>query len=370
VRDVHGQSHVREVEAVAQPDQRQRDDVMRDELLEVLSRLLEHQQQHDHLLRPVARLQQVVRLEQGLVREVRVARVHAGGVEVPHGRAPHDVQPQRADDGEVDGRVRLLHEARLLGARADAVVYGGRAEDALHEQLAREGQEDRVEGHEGEVAAPLAVLHRRRIVRLGKRVGEEEGGAHGVGLGRVRGVAAGDGEAGEQRAQPGVAQRDGLPAAEEGAHAPALGAAGGRVVRRGRRGVVGERRGLVHDLSCGQRKGRRGGTRHGAGGRTGVTAGELAVDDWSYMVARAGAEVSPCGSPRRAEESRRRRGGFAAASAESREVVAERAGKGSVAAGCFAIGSIGAMASVRGFRSWDWKAVVFFEALKIFNKPP
>jgi hypothetical protein len=116
VRDVHGQPHVRKVEAVAQPNQRESDDVMRDQLLEVLTRLLEHQQQHNHLLRPVARLQQVVRLEQGLVREVRVPLVHAGRVKIPDGRAAHDVQPERAKHGKVSGRVRLLHEARLLRA--------------------------------------------------------------------------------------------------------------------------------------------------------------------------------------------------------------------------------------------------------------
>jgi hypothetical protein len=100
-----------------------------------------------------------------------------------------------------------------------------------------------------------------------------------------------------------------------------------------------------------------------------VATGELPVDDWSYMVARAGAEVSPCGSPPRAEESGRWRG-FADASAESRDVVAERVGKGSVAAGCFAIGSIGAMARKRGFQRLDWEAVVVEEELKIFNKLP
>lgn len=71
-------------------------------------------------------------------------------------------------------------------------------------------------------------------------------------------------------------------------------------------------------------------------------SGEPPADDWSYMVASAGAEVSPCGSPRRVDESGRRRG-FAVASWESRDVVAERSGKGSVAAGVFAIWLIDAM---------------------------
>jgi hypothetical protein len=38
--DVHGQTHVGKVEAVAQADEGQADDVMADQLLEVLARLL------------------------------------------------------------------------------------------------------------------------------------------------------------------------------------------------------------------------------------------------------------------------------------------------------------------------------------------
>jgi hypothetical protein len=101
--------------------------------------------------------------------------------------------------------------------------------------------------------------------------------------------------------------------------------------------------------------------------RTGVAAGELPVEDWSYMVARAGAEVSPGGSPRRAESSGRRRG-FAAGLAESREEVAERAGKGSAAAGRFGIGAEGGLA----FGCWMLDVgdgmVVVLRRLKIFIK--
>ena len=62
-RDVDRNAHVGEMEAIAQPDERKRDYMMENELFEVLSRLLEHQYQHDGLLRPIARLQQVVGLE-------------------------------------------------------------------------------------------------------------------------------------------------------------------------------------------------------------------------------------------------------------------------------------------------------------------
>jgi hypothetical protein len=57
MRDVHCNAHVGKVEAVAEPDQADGDDVVRNELAEILPRLLEHQKQHDELLCPVAGLQ-------------------------------------------------------------------------------------------------------------------------------------------------------------------------------------------------------------------------------------------------------------------------------------------------------------------------
>ena len=120
VRNVHRQTHVRKVKPITQPDQRQRDDVMRHQLLKVLARLLQHQQQHAHLLQPVARLDEVVRLERGRVEPMRKAVVHGARVKVPEWRlVAHDVQPERTEDAKVYGRVGLLHEAGLLGAGAE-----------------------------------------------------------------------------------------------------------------------------------------------------------------------------------------------------------------------------------------------------------
>ena len=112
--DVHGDTHVREMEPVAQPDERQGDDVMQHQLLEVLPRLLQLQHQDQALLRPVRGLQEIVCLEHRLVRSVRESFVHARGVEIPHRRAAHHVQAKRPEDGEVDRGVELLHEPRQL----------------------------------------------------------------------------------------------------------------------------------------------------------------------------------------------------------------------------------------------------------------
>jgi hypothetical protein len=170
VRDVHGNSHVSEMEAVAQPDERKRNDVVQHQLLEVLTRFLQLQHQHDSLLRPVRRLQQIVSLEVRLVSAMRESLVHASRVEVPHGCARHDPESERSKDGKVHCRVRLLHEARLFPTALDSCADCEGSDQALHAELAGEGEDDGVERDESEVLLALAILRRVADV-CGKSVG-------------------------------------------------------------------------------------------------------------------------------------------------------------------------------------------------------
>lgn len=239
MRDVHGNTHVGEMEAVAAPNQRNSDDVVAHEFLEVLARLLEHQHQHNGLLRPVARLEQVVRLDDGLVGSVREALVHADRVEVPHGRARHDPDAERAVETKVQRRVRLLHEARLLRPLFDAIANRQRAKKPLHAELAREGQHYHVEAHKGKVACSLAIVRRamrvgahscwyERIARI-KRVREEQARGYGVRRVRVYEVQRCNEEGEQQRAEPRVAYTRALELGEGAAHRATFGAAGGLV---------------------------------------------------------------------------------------------------------------------------------------------
>lgn len=190
VGDVHGNAHVCEVEAVAEPDQREGDDVVRNQLLEILARLLQHKQQHNGLLCPVARLQEIVRFEYGLVRPVGKALVHARRVEIPHGAAAHDPEAKGPVETKVQGRVGLLHEPALLGAALDAARNRDGADEALHAELARKAQDDDVEANKGEVARALAVVCGRigigadgrgdKGVVAWERVREEQTGGDGV----------------------------------------------------------------------------------------------------------------------------------------------------------------------------------------------
>lgn len=102
------------MEAVTQPDQGHCDNVMQDQLFEILSGLLQHEQQDNGLLCPVAGLQQIVGLEDSFVATVRETLKHGICVEVPDWRTVHDVQAKGTENGKVDGSVELLHESGLL----------------------------------------------------------------------------------------------------------------------------------------------------------------------------------------------------------------------------------------------------------------
>ncbi|KAL8371345.1 hypothetical protein RB595_001256 [Gaeumannomyces hyphopodioides] len=176
------------MEPVAQAYQGERDDVMGDQLLEVLARLLHAEYKDQSLLGPVGSLEQVVEFEIGVVGAVGEVLVHAAGVEVPDRGAAHDVHAGGPEDAKVDGRVGLLHEAGLFAPRAHAGVAGKGPQQLLHDELAGEGQDDGVEGDEGDVPAALAVLARAGVAGLGlERVREEDEAVDRVGLGRVGG---------------------------------------------------------------------------------------------------------------------------------------------------------------------------------------
>lgn len=171
------------MEPVTAPDQSQGDEVVCNEFFEVLAGLFQTKQKHNHLLRPVTCLQQVVSLEDGLVRLMRESLVHGLRVEVPHGRPAHDIQAKGSVYGEVHGGVKLLHEPGLLGAVPDAEADRNRPDEALHEKFAREREDNGVEGHEGEVACAFAILYGCGGVRARfsfERVGEEQGSGYRV----------------------------------------------------------------------------------------------------------------------------------------------------------------------------------------------
>lgn len=155
---------------------------------------------------------------------MRESFVHARRVEIPDRRPAHDEQPQGAENAKVDGGVELFHEPTHLPLLAYPQPNGQGTNEALHEKLAGEGEDDGVEGDEGEVLRALAVLRDMADVR-GERasafverrvgVGEEEGGMERVVFAGGDEVEGEDDEDEDERGEPGVLQCDPLPAAEE-----------------------------------------------------------------------------------------------------------------------------------------------------------
>lgn len=107
---VDGNTHVREVEPVAQDNKGQSDDMVSHKLSEVLTRLLHAQKQDNGLLCPVRSLEQVVKLEDGLVGLVQEGLVHASRVEISHWRSAHDIHARRSHECKVEGCVHLFHK--------------------------------------------------------------------------------------------------------------------------------------------------------------------------------------------------------------------------------------------------------------------
>ena len=122
MRDINRNTHIREMEPITQPNQRQSHNMMSHQLLKILPRLLQPQTQHNKLLSPITRLQQVIRFKHALVRSMWEPLKHACRIEIPHRRPAHHIQSQRSKDGKVNSGVDLFHEAVLLCAALDAVV--------------------------------------------------------------------------------------------------------------------------------------------------------------------------------------------------------------------------------------------------------
>jgi hypothetical protein len=223
VRDIHSNTHICEMEPIAQPDERKCNDVVQDQLLEVLARLFQLQHQYDGLLRPVRCLQQVVGFEVRLVSTVREAFVHASCVEVPYGSARHDPESEWSKDSKVHGRVCLLHEASLLSTALDTCTNGQRQDQALHAELASESEDDSVESDESKVFLAFAILCRVANVswesvcalmegRVGVRV---QCWVQRVVLSRRNVICRQQDEKKQQRHGPGVLEGHALPSFEQ-----------------------------------------------------------------------------------------------------------------------------------------------------------
>ena len=163
MRDVDCNAHVCEVEAVAQPNKCKRDNMMANKLFEVLPRLLQPQQEDDGLLGPVTRLQQIVGFEGSFLRSMWESLKLSRRIDIPKWTPRHHVQGEWPKEGKVHGSVHLLHKSALLVSASNATPESQWPDEALHEKLTREAENDGIEGDEGDVVGTLAI-HRAVIL--------------------------------------------------------------------------------------------------------------------------------------------------------------------------------------------------------------
>ena len=166
------------------------------------------------------------------MRAVRERLVHAGRIKPPNRCPAHDVNAKRAEDCEVDGGVHLLHEAALLRSCHYAIGTSHWPDEALHQELPGEGEDDDIEGDELEIVDALAIVGggirvgtrpgRYQKRACGLRVGDEDGGVERVRLGGIDGIEHEHGEDNDERVDPCVCEGEVPPPAQQGPRFPPL----------------------------------------------------------------------------------------------------------------------------------------------------
>ena len=184
------------------------------QLFEVFSRLLQLQHEDDRLLRPVARLQQVVGFEDCFVCSVWEPLEHGRRIEEPQGASRHHVEAEGPKNRKVHGCIHLLHKPALLVSAPNACTRRQRPDEPLHKELACEAEHNGVKGDKGDIVWALAIqrrailLIRKRIKRVsvarGQGVGEKDGPVNGIGFGRVNGIGGEDNQDEDERIYPGM----------------------------------------------------------------------------------------------------------------------------------------------------------------------
>ena len=212
--DINRNTHVGKVEAVAQTDKRERNDVMENQLFEVLARLFQLQNKNDGLLGPVRRLQQIICFEDALVLAMRKPFKHRSRIEVPQRALLHHIQTKGTENPKVYCGIGLLHEARLLGSFGDSIPYGQGTEDALHHKLPREREEDGVEADKGEIGLAFPIHVRAAGVGWAERIRKEDALVKRILRTWADVVGSDDCDQEDERVQPGVSQGDLNPLAK------------------------------------------------------------------------------------------------------------------------------------------------------------
>lgn len=211
MRDVYRNTHACKVKAIAESDKRQGHHMVQDKFLEIFPRFFQNEHNHNRLLCPITRLEQIICLENALVRSMRESFEHGSGVEVPERASGHNIESKRSEYGEVECGIHLLHEPPLFGPFGDPTSYGSGADDSLHDKLPRETQDHGVKCDEGHVCLTFAIHVRSSWIVGTQRVGEEDGFVKRILFSGVHKVATEDDKNDDKGIDPGMLLRNVLP---------------------------------------------------------------------------------------------------------------------------------------------------------------
>jgi len=79
-------------------------------------------------------------------------------IEVPDWRMVHDIQPIRPKNGVIHRGIGLFHKPSDLALLVDTAPNSNGANDSLHDELAGESEEYRIEEYEEHVLLAFTVL--------------------------------------------------------------------------------------------------------------------------------------------------------------------------------------------------------------------
>lgn len=189
---------------------------MEDEFFEILPWLFQLQHQHDRLLAPVTRLEEIVSFEQDFMLPMRKSFEHCGGVKIPQRTPGHHIEPERTKNGKVQGGISLLHEPRLFATFSDSAPQRKRFNKPLHEEFSCEREYNGVKGHKRKVMPALAIHIRPSRIIWTKRIGEKDGMVERIRRFRIQGIESKDNKDDDEGIEPSMTEREIFPSAKQG----------------------------------------------------------------------------------------------------------------------------------------------------------
>lgn len=220
--DIHRDTHVGEVETVAQENQGQGDNMVKYQLFEIFPRLLQQEQQHNCLLAPITGLEQVVCLEDTHMLSMWESLEHGACIKVPQRALRHHIYSKRAENCHVNRSIYLFHESVLLRLALEPGLDGNWSEYSLHGEFSSEAEDDGVIRNEDEIEFSFPIHDGSPRAIGAERIREEYEWVKRIMFARAHKVSDQHGHHYHEWVQPCVRKRSLFPFLQQRAVLPSL----------------------------------------------------------------------------------------------------------------------------------------------------